>query len=73
MKVLYFFILGIIILVGAILLNTLASFLGLLSWFEFLKNPQKVTLVNYLWLLVIYPMCLGFIAYFSIKMLHLNL
>lgn len=71
MKILYIFLVGIIILVGAIILNVFASRVGLLSWFEFLKNPEKAKALSYIWLFVIYPFGLGVIAYFATKLLHI--
>lgn len=73
MKLILIFILGVAILLGAIILNVLASFAGLLSWFEFLKNPQKANLISYLWLFVIYPLGLGLIAYFAFKLFNINI
>ena len=42
MKIVSIFLLGVGILVGAIILNTLASRIGLISWFEFLKDKYGV-------------------------------
>ena len=71
MKIIYIFLLGILILVGAIMLNIFANRTGLLSWFEFLKNPSKANIFSYIWLFVIYPLGLGIISYFAIKLLNL--
>jgi hypothetical protein len=71
MKILYIFLLGIIILIGAIILNIFASRVGLPNWFEFLKNSGKANTLSYVWLFVIYPFGLGIIAYFAAKLLHL--
>ncbi len=71
MRILYTFLLGIIILIGAILLNVLASRVGLLSWFEFLKNPDNAGILSYIWLFVLYPLGLGVIAYFASRLLHI--
>lgn len=70
MKIIYIFLLGIIILVGAIILNILASQFDLLSWFEFLKNPDKAGTLSYIWLFILYPLGLGVIAYFATKTLN---
>ncbi|PIS04546.1 MAG: hypothetical protein COT81_05880 [Candidatus Buchananbacteria bacterium CG10_big_fil_rev_8_21_14_0_10_42_9] len=72
MKVVLIFLLGVAILIGAIILNVLASYSGLLSWFEFLKNPQKAGVASYVWLFIIYPLGLGLIAYFAYKLLNLS-
>ncbi|MBT5503801.1 hypothetical protein HN858_02695 [Candidatus Falkowbacteria bacterium] len=71
MKILYIFIMGLMILFGAILLNLFASRVGLLSWFDFLKNPSKANMLSYIWLFILYPFGLGIIAYFSSKLVPL--
>ncbi|MEX2054475.1 MAG: hypothetical protein WD883_02960 [Candidatus Colwellbacteria bacterium] len=71
MKLLYIFILGVSILLGAIILNALASRLGLMNWFEFFKNPGAANTFSYIWLLVIYPLGLGVIGYYVAKLLDL--
>lgn len=71
MKIFSIFLLGIIILVGAIILNIFASFVGFLSWYDFLKNPGKANFISYIWLFVIYPLGLGLIAYFAVKLLNI--
>lgn len=72
MKILFIFLLGIGILVGAIVLNYLASLLGLISWYEFLKDPKKAEFFSYIWLFIIYPLSLGLIGYGMVKLLNLN-
>jgi len=62
---------GLMILFGAILLNLFASRVGLLSWFDFLKNPSKANMLSYIWLFILYPFGLGIIAYFSSKLVPL--
>jgi len=71
MRVLLIFLLGIGILVGAIILNVIASSLGLVSWYEFIKNPSSANILSYVWLFVIYPLGLGIISYFVAKLLNL--
>lgn len=70
LKIIKIFLLGIIILAGAIILNTLASRIGLLNWYDFLETPSKADHISYLWLFIIYPMILGVIAYLTSKLLH---
>lgn len=72
MKIINIFLLGFGLLIGAILLNYLASLLGFLSWFEFLKDPKKADYLSYLWLFILYPLGLGIIAYIMVKMLNIN-
>lgn len=62
-------LLGAGILVGALGLNALASSLGLMSWYEFLKEPSRADLFSYLWLFVFYPFGLGFVAFGVSKLL----
>ena len=71
MQILNIFLLGMGILVGAIILNIFTSRVGLLSWFEFLKNPDKANVFSYIWLFVLYPLGLGVIAYVVAKLLHI--
>ena len=70
MKIYSIFLLGLGILVGAIVLNILASRMGLTSWFEFLKNPKELNMFSYIWLFFIYPLGLGATAYFVTKLLN---
>lgn len=72
MKILFIFLLGVGILVGAIILNYLASLLGITTWYEFLKDPKKASILSYIWLFVIYPLGLGLIGYGMVKLLNLN-
>lgn len=67
MNVLFIFLVGIVILVGAIALNIAASYIGLMSWFEFVKNPGAAGVLSYLWLFIGYPFGLGVIAYAAMK------
>lgn len=71
MKIIYIFLLGSGILAGAIILNLIAARIGLISWFEFLKNPGKANIISYVWLFVFYPLGLGLIAYFANKLLNI--
>jgi len=71
MKIISIFLFGIGILIGAIILNALASRLGLISWFEFVKNPSGTNIASYIWLFVGYPLGLGTIAYLLNKFISL--
>lgn len=70
-KGVHIFFLGIIILFGAILLNALAHRAGLLSWYDFLKNPSNTSFASYVWLFFLYPLGLGGIAYVASRFLNL--
>jgi hypothetical protein len=69
MHVLLIFVLGLIILAGAILLNVIAGSLGLTTWYDFLKNPKDVSVISIIWLFIIYPLGLGLIGYISFNVL----
>lgn len=71
LKIILVFLLGLIILLGAIILNIFASKVGLIGWYEFLKNPGNTDIPSYLWLFIAYPLALGVIAYYAYKFLHL--
>jgi hypothetical protein len=71
MKIIFIFLLGYGILAGAIALNVFASRIGLMSWFEFIKEPDKADLFSYIWLCIIYPLGLGLVAYLAVKVLNL--
>jgi len=70
---------GILILIGIICLNWLATQLHLPSWYSFF---QDITLTNFvsralhlqllsaLWLLIGYPLCVGFIAHLAVSVGH---
>jgi hypothetical protein len=57
------FLLGVTILITAIILNGVASWLGWKTWYQFLENWQiKLSLDNYLYLFMVYPLCLGLVT-----------
>jgi len=58
------YIIGISILLVAIISNFIVSKLGVASWYDFLENitknePNNLSLIDYLWLFLLYPLCLG--------------
>ena len=72
MTILKIYLAGLVVLVGAIVLNVLAGWLGLATWYEFLRSVtqsgileaiQALHIWDWLFLLVIYPACLGAFAY----------
>jgi hypothetical protein len=73
--VLKLYIIGLAILITAILANILASKLGLLSWYDFLNlisdkggdGFKEVRFLDYIWLLLLYPLALGLGYWFGIK------
>jgi len=69
MKVFFIFFAGLVVLVGAIILNFIASWFGLTTWYDFLKVPGKTSVISYIWLFGIYPFGLGVITYYFAKWL----
>jgi hypothetical protein len=64
------FILGIIILASAIIINLFADFFGITTWYDFLKGDERileVNLISLLFLLIFYPLFLGTTAYYTTK------
>lgn len=64
------YVIGISILVIAIVCNIIISKFGIASWYDFLnimsKNePNNLRYIDYLWLFLFYPLCLGFGYYFG--------
>lgn len=67
------FIVGISILIGAILLNILSNFLGFMNWYDLFlnfKNISNIKIDNLIFLFLIYPFALGYVAYFIYKYLN---
>jgi len=70
LNVIRLYIIGILILLGAILANLLASKLNIKSWYDLLQGLSQntsywneVNLKDGIWLLVFYPLLLGLSAY----------
>ena len=58
------YIIGVSILIVAILCNFIISKLGIASWYDFLNNltknePNNLSVIDYLWLFLLYPIFLG--------------
>lgn len=71
-KIIFIFILGISILAAALLLNFLAGKLSLSTWYDFVKDPGKTTVLSYIWLFIIYPFGLGLTAYLVAKFVDIS-
>ena len=60
------FVKGIVILVGAILLNLIAVFLNFNTWYDLLLNPREILktsdIDNLIFLFIVYPFVLGILA-----------
>ena len=64
------YIIGILILLGAILSNIIATKLNLKSWYDLFLGVSEnsnywsqIRIIDFLWLILIYPLSLGFSAY----------
>jgi hypothetical protein len=78
MSLLTMFLLGILILLGAIIINVVASLLGIIGWYSyidmiraegFLSATKNVGILSILFMYIIYPLLLGLIAKYSIDYL----
>ena len=58
-------VMGFAILLGALLLNVIATKLGIMTWYDFIKDRSSVRIIDYLWLFAIYPLLLGTVAYLA--------
>jgi len=72
MTILKVYLAGLVVLAGAIVLNVLAGTIGLTTWYGFLTAvtrtgmlaaAKQLRVVEWLFLLVIYPACLGGFAW----------
>ena len=82
MLLLKLFLTGIIILVGAILINALASLLNLVTWYSFLSTLARdgilpglknTPFLSLIFLFLLYPFSLGCLAYLGLKIIGLLL
>ena len=62
------FLLGIIILAGAIVINILAHLVGMHTWYDFLTKQQMIW-YDYIFLFIVYPLLLGVIGYYGYTLL----
>ena len=76
-ELLIIFMTGVFILVGAIIINSLAKTIGLTTWYDLLinlknngiKELSNTNFLSLIFLFVIYPLVLGTIGYFSLNSL----
>jgi hypothetical protein len=75
-QILTIFIIGIIILVGAIIINSLATYLSLTTWFSFIESIsqsgflttlKEQSILSLLFLFIIYPLLLGLLAWLGFR------
>lgn len=64
------YVIGILILLGAILANIIATKLNLKSWYDLFLGVSEnsnywsqIRIIDCIWLILIYPLYLGFSAY----------
>ena len=64
------YVIGVLILLGAILANIIASKLNLKSWYDLFLGVSEnsnywshIRIIDCIWLILIYPLSLGFSAY----------
>lgn len=76
MIMLKIYLAGLAILAGAIALNVLAGWLGLATWYDFLGLMTQLGVIeaikalrvwDWLFLLALYPACLGAFAYIVLR------
>ncbi len=76
MTILKIYLAGLVVLVGAIVLNVLAGWLGLATWYDFLGSVTQggirealkaLRVWDWLFLLALYPACLGAFAYVVLR------
>ena len=70
MNVTRLYIIGILILLGAILANLIATKLNLKSWYDLFLGVREnsdywnqIRIIDCIWLIFFYPLSLGFSAY----------
>ena len=72
-RILIIFVTGFFILIGAILINIIANFIGLVTWYDLIYGLAdngvhdflKLNLFSIFFLFIVYPFLLGLIGYFS--------
>ncbi|MEJ5309146.1 MAG: hypothetical protein WHX52_05205 [Anaerolineae bacterium] len=76
MEILKIYLAGLVVLVGAIVLNVLAGWLGLTTWYDFLGAMAKngvaeaikaLRVWDWLFLFAVYPASLGAFAYLILR------
>jgi hypothetical protein len=75
------YIIGLAILIIAILANGIIVKLGIKSWYDFMSSLSdngtsafgKLSIIDYLWLFIGYPIVLGFSYWIGDKLSHLIL
>ena len=67
--ILKLFLLGIIIIVGAIFLNLIAEILGFYTWYDLFINTEETIynlgVIDIIFIFIIYPIFLGVLAHYT--------
>lgn len=61
------YIIGLIILLAALAINGISKLFGFMNWYQFIGNPGNASIVDYIWLFIGYPFCLGLAVFIIIK------
>ena len=64
MSLFYIFLRGVLLLFFAIILNMTASHVGLVNWYDFLREDVAISTLSFFWLFVFYPFILGLLVYY---------
>jgi len=76
MPIFKIYLAGLVVLAGAIVLNVLVGWLGLATWYDFLRSMTQIGVLetikalrvwDWLFLFVVYPACLGAFAYVVLR------
>lgn len=63
------FVVGFVVLVGAVIINFLAGLAGLMTWYQFLLEFKEKGfnqgIFSLIFLFIIYPLLLGIISYYT--------
>lgn len=62
MKYIKIYINGVCVLAGALAINMLSKIFGFMNWYEFIDHPSNATIIDYSWLFIGYPFCLGLVV-----------
>ena len=63
------FLLGLVLLAGALILNYSSHLMGVMNWYVFLESKDNSSVFDYVWLFVVYPFCLGLLGKFGNDMI----
>lgn len=70
MKYIRVYLTGLLFLLAVLLINTLAGFLGLMNWYQFINDPGTINTLDFVWLFIGYPITLGTAAIFLTRFIY---